>query len=57
MRHQNPTGTRKFDVDTGLRVFTTDGRRPEHDALAYYDPTSTTAWLSMNDPVNLREWR
>ena len=57
MMHQNPTASRKFDVDPGLRVFTTDGDRPEDDSLAFYDPASTTAWLSMNDPVDVREWR
>jgi hypothetical protein len=56
MMHENPTESRKFDID-GLRVFTTEGDRPERDALAFYDPTASTAWLSMNDPVDLREWR
>ena len=57
MMHHNPTASRKFDVDPRLRVFTTDGDRPEHDALALYDPTNAGAWLSMNDPVDVREWR
>jgi hypothetical protein len=57
MMHQNPTESRKFDIDPRLRVFTTDGDRPEHDALAFYDPTDSAAWLSMNDPVDVREWR
>ena len=56
MMHQNPTASRKFDAD-GVRVFTTDGERPQDDALAFYDPASTTAWLSMNDPLDVREWR
>jgi len=50
MMHENPTASRKFDVDTGLRVFTTEGDRPEHDALAFYDPTSTTAWRKSIKP-------
>lgn len=54
MMHQNPTASRKFDVDPSLRVFTTEG---DPDALAFYDPTSTAAWLSMNDPLDAREWR
>ena len=54
MMHQNPTATRKFDTDSGVRVFTTEG---DPDALAFYDPDSSTAWLSMNDPVNCRDWR
>jgi len=57
MMHQNPTASRKFDVAPRLRVFTTDGDRAEHDALAFYDPTDSAAWLSMNDPVDVREWR
>ena len=57
MMHHNPTASRKFDVDPRLRVFTTEGDRPGHDALAFYDPTNAGAWLSMNDPVNVREWR
>ena len=57
MMHQNPTASRKFDTHTGLRVFTTDGERPQDDALAFYDPTSTTAWLSMNDPLDVHDWR
>ena len=56
MMHQNPTASRKFDAD-GVRVFTTEGDRPEHDALAFYDPASSTAWLSMNDPVDVRDYR
>ncbi len=54
MMHHNPTASRKFDVDPRLRVFTTEG---DPDALAFYDPTSSTAWLTMNDPVDVREWR
>ena len=53
MIHENPTASRKFDTDT-IRVFTTDG---ESDALAFYDPASSSAWLSMNDPLDLHEWR
>ena len=56
MMHQNPTASRKFDA-ADVRVFTTDGERPQDDALAFYDPASTTAWLSMNDPLDVREWR
>ena len=54
MMYQNPTASRKFDVAPRLRVFTTEG---DPDALAVYDPTATAAWLSMNDPVDVREWR
>jgi len=57
MMYQNPTASRKFDVCDGVRVVTTDGERPEDDALAFYEPTDSAAWLSMNDPVDLREWR
>ena len=56
MMHQNPTASRKFDAD-GARVFTTDGERPQDDALAFSDPAESTAWLSMNDPLDVREWR
>ena len=56
MMHQNPTASRKFDAD-GVRVFTTDGETREDDALAFYDPAESTAWLSMNDPVDVRDYR
>ena len=56
MMHQNPTASRKFDAD-GVRVFTTDGERPHDDALAFYDPAKSTAWLSMTDPVDVRDYR
>ena len=53
MMYHNPTASRKFDVD-GLRVFTTEG---DPDALAFYDPTDSAAWLSMNDPLDVRNYR
>jgi len=56
MMHQNPTASRKFDAD-GVRVFTTDGETREDDALAFYDPAESTAWLTMTDPVDVRDYR
>jgi len=53
MMHQNPTASHQFDTDT-VSVVTTEG---EASPLAFYDPSSSKAWLSMQEPLNLREYR
>ena len=53
MIHQNPTASHQFDTDT-VSVVTTEG---EASPLAFYDPSSSKAWLSMQEPLDLREYR
>ena len=53
MMHQNPTASHQFDADT-VSVVTTEG---EASPLAFYDPSSSRAWLSMQEPLDLREYR
>ena len=53
MMHQNPTASHQFDTDT-VSVVTTEG---EESPLAIYDPSSSRAWLSMQEPLDLREYR
>ena len=53
MMHQDPTASHQFDTDT-VSVVTTES---EASPLAFYDATSSKAWLSMNDPLDLRDYR
>lgn len=53
MMHQNPTASHQFDTDT-VSVVTTEG---EASPLAFYDPESSRAWLSMQDQLDLRDYR
>ena len=53
MMYQNPTASHQFDTDT-VSVVTTEG---EESPLAFYDPSSSRAWLSMQEPLDLREYR
>lgn len=55
MMHDDPAAVRRFDA-VGVSVFTVDG---EPDTLAFYDPAmeAGNAWLTMSDPVDVREWR
>ena len=53
MMHQNPTASHQFDTET-VSVVTTEG---EASPLAFYDPSSSRAWLSMQEPLDLREYR
>lgn len=53
MRHQDPTASHQFDA-ADVSVVTTEG---ETSPLAFYDPSSRQAWLSMDDPLTLREYR
>ena len=53
MIHQNPTASHQFDTDT-VSVVTTEG---EASPLAFYDPSNSRAWLSMNDPLDVRDYR
>jgi hypothetical protein len=53
MMHQDPTASHQFDTDT-VSVVTTEG---EASPLAFYDPSSSRAWLSMRDPLDLRAYR
>jgi hypothetical protein len=54
MMHQNVSSTRKIDAPD-VCVLTTDG---EPDALAFYDSDpGRKTWLTMRDPVDLRDWR
>jgi len=56
MMHQDPTASRTFDTNTGVRVFTVDGDR---DLLMFYEPAAgkTTAHIWMHDPLDLRNYR
>lgn len=53
MRHQNPTASHQFHADD-VSVVTTEG---ETSPLAFYDPSNRQAWLSMDGPLDLREYR
>jgi hypothetical protein len=53
MMYHDPTASHQFDTDT-VSVVTTEG---EASPLAFYDPSSSRAWLSMRDPLDLREYR
>lgn len=53
MMHQNPTASHQFDTET-VSVVTTEG---EASPLAFYDPSGRKAWLSMQEPIDLREYR
>ena len=53
MMHQDPTASHQFDTDT-VSVVTTEG---EASPLAFYDPSSTQAWLSVDEPLDLRDYR
>ena len=53
MMHQDPTASHQFDTDT-VSVVTTEG---EASPLAFYDPSSTQAWLAMDEPLDLRDYR
>lgn len=45
----------QFDTATdSVAVATTDG---EVSPLAFFDPSSSRAWLSMTEPVDLRDYR
>ena len=55
MMHQNPTASHQFDTATDeVAVVTTEG---ESSPLAFYDPSSRQAWLSMDEPLDLRDYR
>lgn len=54
MMHQTPPQTSFEAAD--LYVVTVDGER-EPDTLAFYDRRSAASWLSMHDPLDLRDYR
>ncbi len=56
MMHQNPTASRQFDTPS-VSVMAVDGVGDAPDRLAFYDGTSTRSWLSMDDPLDLRDYR
>lgn len=56
MMYQDPTASHQFPT-AGVCVFTTDGRTREEDKLAYYDPANSEAWMTMTDPVDVRDYR
>ncbi|WP_199712312.1 hypothetical protein [Halorubrum sp. Atlit-8R] len=51
--HQDPTASHQFDAGD-VSVVTTEG---EASPLAFYDPSSTQAWLAMDEPLDLRDYR
>ena len=53
MMHEDPTATYQFETDT-VSVVTTEG---EASSLAFYDPGSSRAWLAMDEPLDLRDYR
>lgn len=53
MMHHDPTASYQFDTDD-VSVITTEG---ETSPLAFYDPSSRGAWLSMRNPITLRDYR
>jgi hypothetical protein len=53
MIHQDPSASHQFDTDT-VSVVTTEG---EASPLAFYDPGRSRAWLAMDDPLDLRDYR
>ncbi|PHQ44675.1 hypothetical protein DJ68_17395 [Halorubrum sp. C3] len=53
MMYQAPIASHQFDTDT-VSVVTTEG---EASPLAFYDPSSTQAWLAMDNPLDLRDYR
>jgi hypothetical protein len=56
MMHQKVSASTQF-ATLGVCVLTTDGRTPDEDKLAYYDPSNSAAWISMTDPVDVRLFR
>jgi len=46
----NPSATTQFDAD--VAVCTVDG---DPDGLTFYDKANGDSWLSMRDPINLRD--
>lgn len=53
MTNQDSPTPHQFDTDT-VSVVTTDG---EASPLAFYDPDSPRAWLAMDDPLDLSDYR
>lgn len=50
--HQNPSATTAFESD--VHVLAVEG---EPDTLAFYTEHSRSSWLTMDDPLDLREYR
>ena len=53
MMHEDPTASPQFDAGD-VSVVTTEG---EASPIAFYDPGSSRAWLAMDDPLDLRDYR
>lgn len=51
MMHQRTNATVVFETD--VRVLAVDG---DPDRIAFYG-ASRGCWLTMDDPLNLRDWR
>jgi len=56
MMHQDPTATTQFDTTT-VSVVTVDGAGDAPDRLAFYDGRSQSSWLTIDDPLDLRDYR
>ena len=54
MRHLHPSAMRSFRTGPVVQVVTVAG---EPDKLAFHDPGTPDSYLSMDDPINLREYR
>lgn len=54
MMYQNTTASHQFDTDD-VSVITTEGETK--NPLAFYDPSSRQAWLSTDEPFDLRDYR
>jgi len=52
MMHQTTNATVAFESDVKVLAF--DG---EPDRIAFYDESSRQCWLSMDDPLDLRDYR
>jgi len=52
MMHQRTNATVAFDAD--VHVLAVDG---DPDRIAFYDGSSRQCWLSMDDPLDLRDYR
>ena len=53
MMHQNVAATTQFDLPS-VCVVAVDG---DPDTLGLYEPTNSRSWLTMDDPVDVRDYR